>query len=309
MKKNEILKMGLILGFLLSTIWADENRVNIGLKVVDQDNTSLSEVLIDIGSPASTNREGAITVSKENGAATVEIEKSLLLIAGASKEGYYQTRLDIPMSHSMGKVEGEIKPLLLKLKKIKNPIPLYAKNLKREGAGPLTPPVESQNVGYDLMVGDWVTPQGKGKISDLIFFYESKYVSDSEFSRTTQVRFSNEKDGLIPFEAPLHKGSVLVSDYQAPETGYLAEWNQVISRTAENPNNNTRNEQRNFYFRVRTELDEQGEIKNAHYGKIYGDFMSFIYYFNPTSNDRNVEFDPQRNLFKNLHWKEKVERP
>lgn len=309
MKKNKIINISLIFWLLLSIIQADESRITISIKTVDQDNISIGDVLVAVTPPASANKEKVSTLSEGNGAASVEINKSLLLIAGASKEGYYQTRLDIPMSYSMGKVEGEIKPLLLKLKEIKNPIPLYTKNLQKECAGPLTVPVESQNVGYDLMIGDWVAPHGKGKVSDLIFFYESKYVSDSEFSRTTKVRFSNEKDGLIPFEAPLHKGSAFVSDYQAPETGYLAEWDQVISRTAENPNNNTRNEQRNFYFRVRTELDEQGEIKNAYYGKIYGDFMSFIYYFNPTSNDRNVEFDPQRNLFKNLHWKEKVERP
>jgi hypothetical protein len=44
------------------------------------------------------------------------------------------------------------------------------------------------------------------------------------------------------------------------------------------------------------ELDEQGNIKSAHYGKIYGDFLNFCYYFNPDSNSLNMEFDPGRNL-------------
>ena len=46
-----------------------------------------------------------------------------------------------------------------------------------------------------------------------------------------------------------------------------------------------------------TKLDEHGNIISAQYGKIYGDFLSFTYYLNPTSNDRSIEFDPDKNLF------------
>jgi len=71
---------------------------------------------------------------------------------------------------------------------------------------------------------------------------------------------------------------------------------------------------RNFYFRTRTVTDAAGNIISAHYGKIYGDFQFnaarkdwgylstlalVTTYFNPTSNDRNVEFDPKRNLLPN----------
>jgi hypothetical protein len=49
--------------------------------------------------------------------------------------------------------------------------------------------------------------------------------------------------------------------------------------------------------------------ERAHYGKIYGDFMNFTYYLNPTPNDRNVEFDPKRNLFTNLKDDERVTMP
>ena len=61
-------------------------------------------------------------------------------------------------------------------------------------------------------------------------------------------------------------------------------------------------------FRVRTVIDDMGTIGSARYGKIYGPIeyggqdqhLRFAYYFNPTSNDRNLEFDPNRNLF---NWK------
>ena len=68
-------------------------------------------------------------------------------------------------------------------------------------------------------------------------------------------------------------------------------------------------EYRNYYFRVRTKLDENGNVVSARYGKIYGDFMQFSYYFNPTPNDRNVEFDPKQNLMTNLKPDEGVNEP
>ena len=65
----------------------------------------------------------------------------------------------------------------------------------------------------------------------------------------------------------------------------------------------------NYYFRVRTVLDGNGNVKSALYGKIYGDFMQFNYYLNPTPNDRNVEFDPKKNLMENLGPLESVSEP
>lgn len=35
----------------------------------------------------------------------------------------------------------------------------------------------------------------------------------------------------------------------------------------------------------------------------------FTYYLNPTPNDRNIEFDPKRNLFTNLSSSEEVRDP
>jgi hypothetical protein len=72
----------------------------------------------------------------------------------------------------------------------------------------------------------------------------------------------------------------------------------------------------NYFFRVRTILDKDGNIESALYGKIHGDFqldhhgnIGFTYYLNPTPNDRNVEFDPKQNLFKNLPSSEQVRQP
>jgi hypothetical protein len=66
---------------------------------------------------------------------------------------------------------------------------------------------------------------------------------------------------------------------------------------------------RDYYFRVRTALDPNGDVKSALYGKIYGDFMQFTYYLNPTPNSRNIEFDPNQNLLGGLQSFEGVSAP
>ncbi len=38
-------------------------------------------------------------------------------------------------------------------------------------------------------------------------------------------------------------------------------------------------------------------------------WVKFTYYFNPVPNDRNLEFDPGQNLFKNLEFDEQVHVP
>jgi hypothetical protein len=84
---------------------------------------------------------------------------------------------------------------------------------------------------------------------------------------------------------------------------------QANNQTSEKIVGKTRDAHHNYYIRVRTKVDDRGNIVSAHYGKIYGDFMQFKYYLNPTINDRNVEFDPKQNLMKNLKPLEGVDAP
>lgn len=79
--------------------------------------------------------------------------------------------------------------------------------------------------------------------------------------------------------------------------------------------------EKNYFFRVRTVLNKDGSVKSALYGKINGQIsiqgagrdtasLAFLYYLNPTPNDRNLEFDMQKNLFKNLTiWEDMINNP
>ena len=173
------------------------------------------------------------------------------------------------------------------LKRKKNPISMYARNLIRG----LRVPVLDRRCSFDFQVGDWVTPHGRGQAEDIVFHVTLKTEPNGDFRSVVEVSFVREKDGLIRFEREIDIGSKLRSDYEAPNLGYVDRVTLIRTKVGHKfTNSASRNA--NYYFRVRTELDEEGNIISANYGKIYGDFMYFTYYFNPTPNDRNIEFDP-----------------
>jgi hypothetical protein len=75
-----------------------------------------------------------------------------------------------------------------------------------------------------------------------------------------------------------------------------------------------------YVFRVRSVTNEMGIVTNAYFGKFSSDieyggasakgsYLKFTYYLNPTPNDRNLEFDPKRNLFTDLKPTEQVTSP
>ena len=191
------------------------------------------------------------------------------------------------------------------LKRKKNPIPMYAKGVGFGRA--LAIPVLGKEVGFDLMEGDWVAPYGTGRVSDFIFKMENRFESVYDFDRTLTISFSNDGDGLIGVKKPLDQESRLRLDYWAPSEGYkpLLE-KKAFAHSKMEPITEGFDPEQNYYFRVRTVLDKTGAIESAHYGKIYGDFefsryeeIKFYYYLNPAPNDRNLEFDPDKNLFPN----------
>ncbi|QBG49017.1 hypothetical protein EGM51_17015 [Verrucomicrobia bacterium S94] len=61
----------------------------------------------------------------------------------------------------------------------------------------------------------------------------------------------------------------------------------------------------NYIFRVRTQVDDEGNITSACYGKISGpfglgwaDWVNWVYWFNPVPNERSLEWNGV-NLLKN----------
>lgn len=216
------------------------------------------------------------------------------MLVTATKPGYYE---------SYGKVfdektETAYKGVLnITLRKIKNPVPMF---IKRTEA--IKIPLLKQDVGYDLEVGDWVAPHGKGKMADFVFNMDAVYESWDNRKCNCVISFSNAKDGIQEYLFQKEQSSYKWP-YEAPESGYsstLEKYERMTNGKSET-NIIRDNYKMNYIFRVRTKSDEKGNIIEAKYGKISGDiavdaqgYIQFNYYFNP-SGSRSLEVE--RNLF------------
>ena len=177
---------------------------------------------------------------------------------------------------------------------------------------------DGADVSYDLLKNDWLPPLGSGERGDVSFFCKKTVLGEephrypngigiltNQFYRCdVKVTFSGKGNGMIESMPSKLAGIKL---RVAPETGYAPErtcWRGRMSRTEYKDNFE---EDRCYYIRIRTEFDESDNVRKAIYGKIYGDFkledkkdgikdVSFLYYLNPTPNDRNLEWDRKNNL-------------
>jgi hypothetical protein len=219
------------------------------------------------------------------------------------KAGYYTTRvghqLYLPDQFDAQTVNANHNPTMtLVLKKIGKPIAMYAKREEMKLQQ------EDKPMGFNLMVGDWVTPNGKGEHTDMFFTVHRKIISKSKYACTLTITFPNKGDGIVVAPSEPDTGSEFKTSRTAVESGYESELDLHYSNT------NSPESVFGYFVRVQTVLDENGNVKSALYGKIRGNFrfyagtimpragMGFDYYLNPTPNDRNVEFDPKQNLMK-----------
>jgi hypothetical protein len=285
----------------------------ITLHVINEDGTPVTNAtaFVDYYVPAPPpERQGGYKwtgLTDCSGCFTVAIHAGQHIGYGAEKPGYYST--DGLEYRFQSEVDRKWQPWNptndIVLKRIIKPIPMYAKRIDAQ------PPADGNPVGYDLMAGDWVAPYGKGINPDILFTREYNRKSLQDYDYKLTVSFPKAGDGIQEFQVPYKnmEGSALRSPHEAPTNGYQP---QIVRLNVSHPGQKLifdYDENRVYFFRVRTVLDENGNVKSALYGKIYGDFMQFSYYLNPTPNSRNVEFDPKQNLMKNLKPLEGVEAP
>lgn len=242
-------------------------------------------------------------------------EKGALLISGRSfydgsfylkKEGYYMTKKRHTFSRGLDEtavnetrfsrrwVPDYASTEILKAKR--NPIPMWAKQYR----GQL--PAVNQPLGFDLKQVDWVRPYGKGKTADVMVTVVAKEILDGK-------RPSKAVAEVI-FEWP--------GKYNGVQVCNSDNWSEFISDYCVNiseefqdklvmPHPKSRydwlDSRKHLVFRVRSEVSPTGELLRCHYGKIYPtfditseEFALRAVFFNPTPNDTNLEFDPQKNL-------------
>ncbi len=194
-----------------------------------------------------------------------------------------------------------VRPVLIK--RVIEPVPMYVKQVLLEI------PVLGQPIGFDFEAGDWVAPYGKGKSTDLLIEAKSRFATLEDFDAKVTFTFPKRLDGIVAFSSSQQSGSILTSPQLAPSDGYATTWSRTISRRPDAGRSDTATDENiNYIFRVRSVEDEKGNVKEANYGKIYGEIsfggfaqakpsVGFWYYFNPKVNSRSLEFDTTKNLF------------
>ena len=208
--------------------------------------------------------------------------------------------------------------LNLLIRKKEDPIAMYAKKVELEL------PEQRKEIGFDFEKGDWVAPYGKGEVADCTFIGEKAYEDWDNYRTTAVMSFPGKEAGMQP-DVPANEGRFKQSSFKTSRIAPLDGYQPIhkFIRVKKNKFRDGSTKEANYIFRSRVVLDEEGEIESCHYGKMIdavsvatksalpdtNPIVSFTYYFNPTPNDRNLEFEPKLNLFSDLDWNEEVSAP
>jgi hypothetical protein len=279
---------------------------NIILKVIDESGNPIENALVRIAKGGATKKEAFKGVTNSEGIFIKTIDTPDGMVGGAViKDGYYKSDYHhIFYKKRFGRWQPWEKEITVVMRPIINPVPMYM--LERF----FEIPEHDKEIGFDLFAADWVEPYGKGTVSDFIFIISRDFESIDQFDAIMSIKFNNEYDGIIKViddRGGIYGiGSIFRLPRIAPEEGYVSSLIKKSSAGISGWHSDNKDDI-NYIFRVRSEVDNDGKLVKAIYGKILGDirFVSLAgkkggfkmrYYLNPDWT-RNLEFDPKRNLF------------
>lgn len=248
-----------------------------------------------------TNEKGVFISNGEKVAYRVEVF--------VEKNGYYTSKFRHQYATALPKdAEGVFKVTLRKKGKM---VPLCAKRVN------MIFPSLKKEYAFDFEAGDWVKPHGKGQRGDVFFWADKSINNQGDREGVLKIRYPNKKDGLL-----IDKTWIAGSVYQqAKEANSDAKYiqNSDIKHMRFAHKMNTSPPNYNYIFRVRSETDSHDKLLKAHYGRILGGLflatgfaqdqlcaVRFMYFFNPKSNDLNLEFNPRLNPFNPLTIDERI---
>ena len=202
----------------------------------------------------------------------------------------------------------------IKLQRVEHPIPLFVKSVL--GHDKEVFPKGKNELLFDCFEGDWLPPVGHGKVADIKFtrfptrslgMGENCGLKAEAYRDSMAVEFLGKDNGIVEVKT---SPSWCLKIRTAPEEGYVPSYLCWKGRNLKLEQETNYDENRCFCFRIRARRDENGRIVEAYYGKIYRDISfnfstnplvpvaaaHFFYYLNPTSLDRNLEWDRKTNL-------------
>ena len=246
-----------------------------------------------------------------------------------NQEGYYPSRKTVTCyegNEEQIRKAGRYSPwnptIEVMTKKIGKPAPMIVRLAKGGSKSRMKPAAEQigTELSWDLVEGDWVAPNGKGKVADFFVKFESGYVDQYNRSAKVRLEFGNNDDGCIPIKQLKGEESLLEFPRLAPEKGYIvreleysSEYKEVKDEVGYKERSFTKLPNpppKGYMVRLRTKRGENDNIVSAIYCKITSPFelddvlfqgrrrlfLNFDYYLNPTPNDRNLEYDQRNNL-------------
>ncbi|BEU03026.1 hypothetical protein OAG1_18260 [Agarivorans sp. OAG1] len=284
------------------------NFTTVKVKVVDQDGLAVEGAEVFAGGRLGIDGENIKDLTDKEGVFQTIGRKNLAVVFRVNKEGYYQTKL---------RTNKNLQNLIIELRKKKKPTAMYAKTHI------LRFPKKQASIGFDFEQADWVAPYGKGSTAHIYFNLDGEYVDMWNHHSELNITFPNSLDGIIEVSK-----NTSTSEFKFPYLAYSQSYKNslVLKKSREGLESkrllNYDESALGYIFRVNTEINSDGEIINANYGKILGYIntssqvkkksagaIRFTYYYNPTPNDRSLEFDWRQNLFQNLEHEEKVYEP
>lgn len=313
----------IVTGFNSCAIAFGGPEAKITAQVVDENGAPISNQEIRVGFEGAQGKGKVFNgVTDVNGRYTASHETLRSMSFTVNREGYYRTYSEyefvkmepqrfLPKTYKWLPWNPEVK---LVLRKIVNPVPMYARDTKKSG---LRLPVAGKAVGFDLMEYDWMPPYGKGRHADFIFTLNETYKGEYNFDSALSITFLNKYDGIQIVKEDLRNGSMFKLPRFAPEDGYQSKLTKTFKQSPGKPFERDFDNGTSYIFRVRSEVKDN-KLVRAMYGKIHGDIafdpafqkmidLRFTYYLNPDYT-RNLEYDRTRNLFGKLPSLEMVDQ-
>ncbi len=266
-------------------------------RIVDDEGKPVKDACVNVGFDLHRDpgNPKAFKFTDKDGVCVLQGKSAGSLTYSVKKEGYYRSRETISFVNR-GNWEkclkdgkwlpyGDMRTVVLK--PIKKPLShrayYYKKSFERTDL-----PIVDLPMAFDLKVGDFLPPYGKGVETDFVMTYQEidgKWRCLLSFPRELDGVYVNNCDAASDFPTEYHANTNAI--YKKEISFDYGAYKQTLP------------ENKYLVLRTRTKVNEKGELTEAYYSKICGGMnvsryeIKIKYYRNPEKNSTNLEFEPK----------------